>query len=52
MKMHFHTFTHALSAVAIVTCGLLVLPLVALLYCIPSIRLAFDQLAYEDAMRG
>lgn len=41
-----------MKAVAIIVSGLLVLPIVAALYYIPSIRLAFDQLAYEDAMRG
>ena len=41
-----------LKTVAIVVAGLLVFPIVVVLYCIPSIRLAFDLLAYEDAMRG
>ena len=41
-----------LKAVAIIAVVLLVVPFVAVLYCVPSIRLAFDQLAYEDAMRG
>jgi len=41
-----------LKAVSIIVIGLLALPIVALLYCIPSIRLAFGQLAYEDAVRG
>ena len=31
---------------------MLALQIAASLYRIPSVRLAFDQLAYEDAMRG
>ena len=42
----------ALEMAGVILAGLLVLPIVLLLYCIPSIRLAFDQLVYEDAMRG
>ena len=32
--------------------GIVFLPVVVILYCIPSIREAFNQVAYEDAMRG
>lgn len=35
-----------------VVCALVVLPIAVVLYLIPSVRGAFDQLAYEDAMRG
>ena len=28
------------------------LPVVVILYCIPSVRATFDLLAYEDAMVG
>ena len=41
-----------LIATGVVLIALLFLPVVVLLYRIPSIRVAFDQLAYEDAMRG
>ena len=41
-----------LIAVGVVFVSLLFLPVVVLLHCIPSIRVAFDQLAYEDAIRG
>lgn len=42
----------ALVATGVILAGIFVLPIVVVLYCIPSIRAAFDQLAYEDAMRG
>ena len=32
--------------------GIVLLPILIPLYILPSIREAFDQLAYEDAMRG
>ena len=32
--------------------GIVLLPIMIPLYLIPSVRAAFDQLAYEDAMRG
>ena len=41
-----------LIAIGVVFVALPFLPIVVLLYCIPSIRVAFDQLVYEDAMRG
>ena len=41
-----------LKVVFIIAVGLIALPIVVLLYCIPTVRLAFNQLAYEDAMRG
>jgi len=37
---------------ATVLAGIVLLPVLILLYLIPSVRKAFDQLAYEDAMRG
>ena len=52
MKTFFPRCIQALSVVSVVTSGLFALPVVALLYCSPSIRAAFDQLAYEDVMRG
>ena len=42
---------YALMAVTILV-GIVLLPIMILLYLIPSVREAFDQLAYEDAMRG
>ena len=42
----------ALGVAGIILAGIFMLPLVVVLYCVPSIRAAFDQLAYEDAMRG
>ena len=36
----------------IVILGIVFLPVVVILYCIPSVRATFKQLAYEDAMRG
>ena len=42
---------HALMAVAILV-GIALLPIMIPLYLIPSVREAFDQLAYEDAMKG
>ena len=41
----------ALMAVVIIL-GIVFLPVVAILYCLPSVRATFDQLAYEDAMLG
>ena len=35
----------------VIILGIVFLPVVVILYCIPSVRAAFDQLAYEDAMR-
>lgn len=52
MKALMLTLRNALSVAAIIVCSLMALPLVALLYMIPSVRGAFDQIAYEDAMRG
>ena len=52
MKTIITTLGNAALVVAIIACSLMALPLVALLYLIPSVRGAFDQLAYEDAMRG
>ena len=40
-----------LMAVTILA-GIVLLPVLIPLYFIPSVREAFDQLAYEDAMRG
>lgn len=37
---------------ATVLAGIVLLPVLILLYLIPSVRKAFDLLAYEDAMRG
>ena len=42
---------YALMAVTILA-GLVLLPILIPLYLVPSVREAFDQLAYEDAMRG
>lgn len=42
---------YALMAVIIIL-GLVFLPVVVILYCIPSVRETFNQVAYEDAMRG
>ena len=42
---------YALIAVTILA-GIVLLPIMIPLYLIPSVREAFDQLAYEDAMRG
>ena len=42
---------YVLMAVTILL-GIVFLPIVIPLYLIPSVREAFDQLAYEDAMRG
>ena len=39
-------------ATGVLLVALFVLPFVVVLYCIPSIRASFEQLAYEDAMRG
>lgn len=42
---------YALMA-GVIILGIVFLPIVVILYCIPSIRATFKQLAYEDAMRG
>lgn len=42
---------YALMAVTILV-GIVLLPILISLYLVPSVREAFDQLAYEDAMRG
>jgi len=42
---------YALMVVTILV-GIVLLPIMIPLYLIPSVREAFDQLAYEDAMRG
>ena len=42
---------YALMA-GVIILGIVFLPVVVLLYCIPSVRATFKQLAYEDAMRG
>ena len=39
-------------ATGVVLVALFFLPFVVVLYFIPSIRASFEQLAYEDAMRG
>ena len=52
MKTLILTVGYALAVAAILLCSLIALPIVAILYLIPSVRDAFDQLAYEDAMRG
>ena len=39
-------------ATGVLLVALFVVPFVVVLYCIPSIRASFEQLAYEDAMRG
>ena len=52
MKTIITTLGNATLVVAIIVCSLVALPFVALLYLIPSVRSAFDQLAYEDAMKG
>lgn len=52
MKTIMSTFGNAVLVAAIIVCSLVALPFVAILYLIPSVRDAFDQLAYEDAMRG
>ncbi len=38
--------------VVTVLVGIVLVPLLIPFYLIPSVREAFDQLAYEDAMRG
>ena len=38
--------------VVTILAGILLLPALIPLYLIPSIREAFEQLSYEDAMRG
>ena len=52
MKTIMSAFGNAVLVAAIIACSLMALPLVALLYLIPSVRDAFDQLAYVDAIRG
>ena len=42
---------YALMA-GVIILGIVFLPVVVILYCIPSVRATFDLLAYEDAMRG
>ena len=42
---------YALMAVTILA-GIVLLPIMIPFYLIPSVREAFEQLAYEDAMRG
>ena len=44
-------YEYVLMAVTILA-GIVLLPVLIPLYLIPSIREAFDQLAYEDVMRG
>ena len=39
-------------AIVSIFCALIAVPFVALLYLIPCVREAFNQLAYEDAMKG
>ena len=41
----------ALMAVVVIL-GILFLPVVVILYCIPSVRKGFNSLLHEDAMRG
>lgn len=36
----------------IIILGIVCLPVVVILYCIPAVRDTFNQVAYEDAMRG
>lgn len=52
MKAFMSILRNTLSVTAIIVCSLMALPLVAMLYMIPSVRGAFDQIAYEDAMKG
>ena len=52
MKTIITTLGNAALVVAIIVCSLVALPFVAILYLIPSVRDAFDQLAYVDAIRG
>ena len=42
---------YALMA-GVIILGIVFLPVVVILYCIPSIRATFNHLAYEDAVRG
>ena len=42
---------YALMA-GVIILGIVFLPVVVILYCIPSVRATFKQLAYEDAMLG
>ena len=42
---------YALMA-GVIILGIVFLPVVVILYCIPSVRGTFKQLAYEDAMRS
>ena len=42
---------YALMA-GVIILGIVFLPVVVILYCIPSVRATFNHLAYEDAMRG
>ncbi len=42
---------YALMA-GVIILGIVFLPIVTILYCIPSVRATFNHLAYEDAMRG
>ena len=44
-------YEYGLMAVSFLA-GIVFLPVLISIYLIPSIREAFDQLAYEDAMRG
>lgn len=44
-------YEYALMVVTILV-GIVLLPVLMPLYLIPSVREAFEQLAYEDAMRG
>jgi hypothetical protein len=37
---------------ATILVGIVLLPVLIPIYLLPSFREAFDQLAYEDAMRG
>ena len=38
--------------VVFIMLGIVLLPIVVVFYCIPSVRAPFKQLAYEDAVRG
>ena len=42
---------YALMA-GVIILGIVFLPVVVILYCLPSVRATFNHLAYEDAMRG
>ena len=42
---------YALMA-GVIILGIVFLPVVVILYCIPSVRKGFNSLLHEDAMRG